>query len=339
MTLWMARAGKRGQHEAIALDNGVACIGFLEVPDLSRATTKDAVQELVRMAYPDDKDAKIINFTGQLHSFAHRMKKGDLVVLPLKTRPQIAVGRIAGSYEYRSDLGEVLHTRKVDWLKTDIPRIKVGQDLLYSMGAFMTVCKIKRNNAEERIKAILDGKPDPGIISTLDDEGEENIDPQVDTDVDQLARDQILSHIEVQFKGHELSRLVDAVLQAEGYVTHLSPPGPDKGVDILARKGALGFDDAKLCVQVKSSSNPVDVTILRGLQGTMSTFNADQGLLVSWGGFNNAVLKEATLSFFSVRLWNAENLLEAIMRNYDRLPEELQKELPLKRIWALVFEE
>jgi restriction system protein len=133
--------------------------------------------------------------------------------------------------------------------------------------------------------------------------------------------------------------LVDAVLQAEGYVTHLSPPGPDGGVDILARRGSLGLDGPKLCVQVKSSAAPADVSILRGLQGTMSTFKADEGLLVSWGGFNRTVQQEARLSFFSVRLWDADDLVAAIERNYDRLPKELQGELPLKRIWALVIEE
>ena len=42
------------------------------------------------------------------------------------------------------------------------------------------------------------------------------------------------------------------------------------------------------------------------------------------------------MSFFSVRLWDADDVLAAVQRNYDRLTEELQKELPLKRIWALV---
>jgi len=68
----------------------------------------------------------------------------------------------------------------------------------------------------------------------------------------------------------------------------------------------------------------------------MATFKAEEGLLVSWGGFNQAVNKEARLSFFSVRLWDADDVLAAVQRNYDRLTEELQKELPLKRIWALV---
>jgi restriction system protein len=68
----------------------------------------------------------------------------------------------------------------------------------------------------------------------------------------------------------------------------------------------------------------------------MATFKADEGLLVSWGGFNSVVQKEARLSFFSIRLWDADDLLAAVTRNYDKLPEELQTDLPLKRIWALV---
>ena len=110
-------------------------------------------------------------------------------------------------------------------------------------------------------------------------------------------------------------------------------------MDILARRRALGPDDPKLCVQVKSSSSSADVTVFRGLQGTMATFQADEGLPVSWGGFNQALTKEARLSFFSVRLWDADDVLAALQRNYDRLPEELQKELPLKRVWALVADE
>ncbi len=71
----------------------------------------------------------------------------------------------------------------------------------------------------------------------------------------------------------------------------------------------------------------------------MQNFKANQCLLVSWVGFNKAVEKEARLSFFSVRLWDANDLIEAIFKNYDRFPEELQSELPLKRIWVLVIEE
>jgi restriction system protein len=101
----------------------------------------------------------------------------------------------------------------------------------------------------------------------------------------------------------------------------------------------MGFESPRICVQVKSSQSPVDVTVLRNLQGILKNFGADQGLLVSWGGFNKAVLEEASRNFFTIRLWDSSTLLQAITRNYDRLPESLQAELPLKRVWALVIEE
>jgi len=148
-----------------------------------------------------------------------------------------------------------------------------------------------------------------------------------------------VDYVNRKFKGHDLSRLVEAVLQAQGYVTENAKPGADGGVDILAGTGPMGFGNPRICLQVKSSKTPVDVTVLRSLQGAMTNFGADQGLLVSWGGFNRAVLNEARLNFFNVRLWDSTDLIKSILKNYDKLSDSLQAELPLKRIWALVIEE
>jgi restriction system protein len=139
--------------------------------------------------------------------------------------------------------------------------------------------------------------------------------------------------------GHRLATLVDAVLQIEGYLTRVSPPGPDGGVDILAGTGPMGFGQPRLCVQVKSSPSPVDVNVLRGLQGVLQNFHAEQGLLVCWGGFKSSVIQEARQSFFTIRLWDSGDLLGMILKNHDKFPDELKAELPLKRIWALVLEE
>ena len=101
----------------------------------------------------------------------------------------------------------------------------------------------------------------------------------------------------------------------------------------------MGFDEPRLCVQVKSSVSKADVTILRNLQGILTNFGASHGLLVCWGGFTSAVYQEAHHKFFSIRLWEPDDLLQAIFRNYDKFSDELKAELPLKRIWALVAEE
>jgi len=92
-------------------------------------------------------------------------------------------------------------------------------------------------------------------------------------------------------------------------------------------------------VQVKSGNDPVDVKVLRELQGVMKNFGAESGLLVSWGGFKPTVISEGRRLFFEIRLWDSGNLIEAVLNHYDELPAELQAELPLKRVWALVLQE
>jgi restriction system protein len=339
MTVWLVRAGAHGEQEDLALQERIACVAADDVPDLAPHKTRVAIEQVLREVHPADGNGRIRNNAAQLHAFAHGIAKGDLVVLPLKTRAQIALGRLTGEYKFRTDLGPgARHTRPVKWVRTDVSRTTFGQDLLYSFGAFMTVCRISRNDAGTRIQAVLDGQPDPGLAESdvPDNEGSEEVAGERDVEVD--AGDQILRYVIQHFKGHEMARLVDAVLRAEGYHTKLSPAGPDGGVDILASRGSLGLDGPRLCVQVKSSEAPADVKILRELQGSMARFKAEHGLLVSWGGLTNPADREARDSFFSVRVWDSRELLQAVFRNYDRLAEDVRAELPLKRVWALVPE-
>lgn len=340
--LFLARAGGSGEDETYALDNGVAIIGYRDFPSLANAKDYDAVLALVKQADPDLKPRAAGNYAGQLWAFAIAMQPGDLVVLPRKLTSQVAIGRVTGPYEYKMVDGVHRHTRPVEWIRPDVPRSVFGQDLLYSFGAFMTVCNISRNGAVQRVSAVLAGKPDPGFAHLLKRGStvEEIVaDAEVaDPDLVQAAKDQIVAHIQSRFSGHALARLVDAVLVAEGWVTKLSPPGADGGVDIFAGRGSLGLDQPRLCVQVKSQTTSVDVIAYRTLQGSMQTFKAEQGLLVAWGGFNKPVMTESKQGYFTVRLWDSHDLVEAVFRNYERLPAEIQAELPLKRVWMLVIE-
>ena len=68
----------------------------------------------------------------------------------------------------------------------------------------------------------------------------------------------------------------------------------------------------------------------------MQTFQADNGLLVSWGGFARQAEQEAKALHFNVRLWGADQLLGAVLENYERLSADVRSTLPLKRVWALV---
>lgn len=111
------------------------------------------------------------------------------------------------------------------------------------------------------------------------------------------------------------------------------------GFPIFAGSGPLGLDSPKLIVQVKSSPTPMDVKIVRELHGVLATHGADQALLVAWGGVNKPARDELRSQFFRVREWDADDLLDAILGNYERLEEGWRTELPLKRIWSLASDE
>ncbi len=342
--VYLARAGTAGEDEEVVLEHSMLVVGFREIPSLAEAKDYDGVLAVVTGAKANAKRRSIGNISGQLWAFSVAMQKGDIVVMPRKASAQVALGIVDGPYKFQKVRDEMRHTRPVKWVRTDVPRTAFQQDLLYSFGAFMTVCTITRNDAERRIGAVLEGKSDPGFAGAtlVKVKGAANNAPDAEeasTDIEQLAQDQITKHVQSRFAGHVLSQLVEAVLKAEGWVTRLSPPGADGGVDILAGRGTLGLDQPRLCVQVKSQTSAVDVTVYRTLQGSMQSFKADQGLLVSWGGFNKVVLTEAKQSHFFVRLWDSKDLVEAVYRNYPRLPAEIQAELPLKQVWMLVPED
>jgi len=332
MPFWLVRAGKYGEQEQDALEKNIITIGWNDLPDLSTIKIKDELENLYSKYYPSSKKMSIANIVGQIWRFLHEFQIGDLVALPLKTQSAIAIGKVIGNYEYRELTHNIKHIRQVKWLKI-IPRSTFDQDILYSLGACMTVCQISRNNAENRVKNLLDKREFP--IPEVDiEEGEIEY-----PDIEQYARDQIEKFIAQKFKGHDLERLVENVLNAQGYVTKKANPGPDGGVDILAAAGPLGFEHPRICVQIKSSDSPINVKVLRELQGVMPKFKADQGILVSWGGFTTKTLQEARDAFFSIRLWDSGALLEEIFKFYDHLSDELKAELPLKKIYALVSEE
>jgi len=340
--VFLTRAGGTGEDEDLALDMGIAVIGFLEVPSLAVAKDYADVFKIVEKDWVGAKPRAVGNKAGQLWAFALSMQVGDIVVLPRKRTSQIALGRINGPYEYRKIGSHFRHVRTVEWIRQDVPRTAFEQDLLYSFGAFMTVCRVSRNDAERRVATVLAGKTDPGPLVAAPGKSHKvapttaELESEAAPDLLQHAHDQIIAHIQARFAGHALSRLVEAVLRADGWVTRNSPQGADGGVDILAGRGSLGLDAPRLCVQVKSQPSAADVTVYRTLQGTMQTFKAEQGLLVCWGGFNKAVLAEARQSHFTVRLWDSRDLVESIYRTYEQLPAEIQADLPLKRVWMLV---
>ncbi len=346
MALWLVRAGRSGEFETKYLEEKKIYVTWDELDyDLTKFDKQRELDDFLRKKYPDIKMCAARNWAAQIWRVAKVMKKGDWVVVPSKLKPAIHIGEVIGDYIFHpKNKPPFFHSRDVRWIETDIPRINFDQDLLYSFGAFMTICEIKRNNAENRVRVMQKNGWKAAIITKIhklselegiDESGD--IDVKESTDLGELARDEISKHIIAKFKGHGMAKLIEAILKAQGYSTYISQEGPDNGVDILASPGSLGFGRPRICVQVKTGDNPVDRPTLDQLLGAMQNFNADQGLLVSWGGFKSSVDKEIPKQFFRVRLWDQSSIIKELTDVYDKLDEDIRAEIPLKKIWTLTI--
>lgn len=342
--LWLVRAGRHGEREQTALDKNVVAPGFERVPDLSKARDRDAIAHAIELAEPELKPKTVRHFAAQLNQFCNEMRAGDLVLMPRKFSPLVAIGVVTGTYRKDDSIG---HCRPVDWKAVDVPREVFKSDLRFSLGAFMTVCEIKRNNALGRVEAIVAHRKDPGPINgnaagsgqvASKDVGEPTAE-EAALDLEDLAGQQVEALLKSEFTGNDLADLIGAILRVDGYFIRISPPGKDGGRDILAAEGSLGFSGHRLCVEVKSGAAPADSTAVLKLQGAMANVRASHGLLVSLNGVTLDAERILNDNFFQIRLWQMADVLKGIYRTYDRLPEELRTKLPLKQIWVPVAPE
>lgn len=336
MALWLVRAGSRGEWEDFALSTGVAVIGWPELPDMTRVQSPAELREMLARTYPDRKQKTLINWQSQIWPFIHEISVGDLVALPLKRRSNlVALGEVTGKYKYDA-AGPVgaNHQLSVAW-KREALRSDFNQLQRWTLGAFMTVCRLQREGIEQRVTSLIESPSAtaaPSVETSLTGDA-------APIDIEEYATQEIREFVASRFHGHELERLVEAVLVAKGYVVQRTQRGADGGVDLVAGSGPMGFDPPRIAVQVKSGDSPVDISVLRELQGVKKQFGADHALIVAWGGYRGSFNKESMQCFFEVRVWTGDDLLRELTAVYDHLPEEFRAELPLKRVFALVKDE
>lgn len=341
MAIWLFRAGSAGQYERKFLSEKKIFLTWDELKiDLSKFKDKRELFDFLVDFYDNQKKNTVRNWTGQVWPMAKELQIGDWVILPSKIKAAIHIGEVIGDYKFDPKAeNPFYHSRSVKWFALDIPRSVFDQDILYSFGAFMTVCKITRNNAEERLKSMAKNEwhsttsKKSQLVEKPSDEADTSV--EAESDLEQLANDQIAKFLIRKYKGHGMAEIIDAILKAKGYTTYKSPEGSDKGVDILAAPEPMGFGNPRLCVQVKTGDNPIDRPTLDQLVGAMQNFHAEQGLLVSWSGFKSTVDKEIPNQFFRVRLWDQKDIIRELLLTYDKLDEDIRTELPLKRIWTL----
>jgi restriction system protein len=248
MALWVVRTGKYGEHEQRFLDSNRLYLtweGFDR--DLGKMTTRDEMVSALQEVYPDAPLGRARNNAAQFWAFAKKIAPGDWVIVPSKQKSAVHVAEMVGPYEFDAAAEDpYYHSRAVKWIARDVPRTALDADLRLSIGAMQSIFAVWRNDAEKRVRQLAKagwlatpsgggGVKKPG---GEDDEGED-----VDVlDLESVAQDQIAQAIIRQYKGHGLERLVEAVLQAQGYVRTTARLAPTRASTFSRRLGRSGSE-------------------------------------------------------------------------------------------------
>ena len=141
--------------------------------------------------------------------------KGDWVVMPSKLQSGLYFGELTSDYHFEAaGPNPSYHWRSVKWFSGLIPRTVFPQDGLYSFRAFMTICRIQRNDAEARVRtmAVRNWKADgvkysatrtPAGVQGIG--GSEEAADAANVNLEELAADRIERLVVARFKGHDLA--------------------------------------------------------------------------------------------------------------------------------------
>jgi restriction system protein len=151
---------------------------------------------------------------------------------------------------------------------------------------------------------------------------------------EELAFAEIQQHLQ-EMNPYDFQKLVAGLLRAMGYyVSYVAPPGPDRGVDIVAHTDPLGTTVPRIKVQVKRQEAKVDVKGLRAFLAVLG--DQDMGLFVCTGGFTSDADEEArTQEKRKVTLLGVDHLFDLWVQHYDKVAEEDRQLLPLRPVYYL----
>lgn len=138
---------------------------------------------------------------------------------------------------------------------------------------------------------------------------------------------------------YDFQDLVAGLLRGMGYhVDWVSPPGPDRGIDIVAHVDPLGVKGPRIKAQVKRRADRVGVDGVRGFMAILG--DSDVGLFVCMGGFTKDAEEEARRQEKRrTMLLDLKRLFDLWTIHYDRIPEAQRRLLPLRPVYYLAPDE
>jgi restriction system protein len=293
--------------------------------DLSELKTREQFKGRYQDTFPDHSSPRVAVNAGQVYRFAREIREGDYVLTYNKASRELLIGLVEGPYEYSSDIfsARYPHVRRVRWLKR-VSRDNFSAPARNSLGSTLTVFQVDYHLAEIHRIATAADEPPPVM-----EEAEEA--PPFFDEVKAKA-DELIADLISRLDPYDFQDLVAGVLRSMGFRAVSTPPGPDRGVDIVAHPDAFGFQRPRIKVQVKHRKGAVGGPDMRSFLGTLR--DGDSGLYVSTGDFTEDAKLAAEHSREPVTLLNRDDFIRLLLEHYEALEPEYKAQVPLRKVWV-----
>ncbi len=337
MTVWGIH---NDRPELDLVGNGFVGIGWPEMGDLTDiGPDKDELKKRVAEAYPDAKPGAIPVWAGVFLRFRFEMEPGDLVIYPYKPDSTLNFGRIKGDYYYDASAALHRNRRKVDWLKTGIPRAEFSKGARYEVGSAVTLFRVK-NHDQEFIDFIEgDAGPasspaeSPGAVSADEATAQAEDEPNAER-IEEYTRDFVIETLLKELDGPRFEHFVAHLMEALGYRTQVTQASGDGGVDVIAHRDPFGLEPPIIKVQCKRVVGSIGAPEVQKLTGSLAPGGSELGLFVTLGTFSkDAVHLGRTRQ--DLRLVNGNKFVDLVLDNYEKLSSEWKRLLPFRRLYVV----
>ncbi|HYG07177.1 MAG TPA: restriction endonuclease [Stenotrophomonas sp.] len=324
--MWMVRGEGGSLYDAFR-ERGVAAVGWNQLAAHAKpGIGRKQLVALYQSAEPLAKQGTVVSGASQVWRFVNEIQEGDWVITYSPANRLYSIGTIAGPAEHHPEWAEqgMALVRKVQWQRQELPRDKLGTSSKNSLGSTLTLFEVPSSAAAEVLAAVK-GKPAPAVEEETD---EVIADPLAD--IESQALERIKDRVN-ELDWDDMQQLVAGILRAMGYKTQVSPPGADRGKDIVASPDGFGFEHPRIVVEVKHRKGQMGSQEIRSFLG--GCHKDDRGLYVSTGGFSKDALYEADRASIPLAMWTLDHVVRALIEHYDGTDAETKRIVPLKRLY------
>lgn len=116
---WIYQLGQKSSKWERCISDGIACIGWEELGDLSSLDSVESAKTELQNTY-NQKDSSFRNDALAVYEFSHKIKPGDIIFAKSGRDKLLGRGVVTSGYEFVESYEDYNNVIRVDWQKTGV---------------------------------------------------------------------------------------------------------------------------------------------------------------------------------------------------------------------------